>query len=155
MDLHYTATAFIIQQDKLLFVKHPKLGSWMPPGGHVESNELPHMAAYREVEEETGLKIQFLSEDHVEVDPSERVFSLPRPFLCLQHFVTHDTPHHRHFDFNYVATPVGGTLKGSDPLKWFTREEIEHEKEIFYEIRQAALKVLELFSPSRSSSYQE
>lgn len=32
-------------------------GSWAPPGGHLESGELPSRAAVRECEEEVGLKL--------------------------------------------------------------------------------------------------
>jgi 8-oxo-dGTP pyrophosphatase MutT (NUDIX family) len=38
-------------------LKHKKLGKWLPPGGHIEPNELPDDAACREVLEETGLKV--------------------------------------------------------------------------------------------------
>jgi 8-oxo-dGTP pyrophosphatase MutT (NUDIX family) len=36
---------------------HRKLGMWLPPGGHIERDELPDDAAVREVFEETGLRV--------------------------------------------------------------------------------------------------
>jgi ADP-ribose pyrophosphatase YjhB (NUDIX family) len=33
----------------VLLVYHRKLAMWLPPGGHVEPNELPDDAAVREV----------------------------------------------------------------------------------------------------------
>ncbi len=53
---------FVVHEDRVLLLLHPKLGRWLPPGGHVEPNELPDDAAVREVEEETGLRCRLARE---------------------------------------------------------------------------------------------
>ncbi|CAG7815885.1 unnamed protein product, partial [Allacma fusca] len=39
----------------LLLEKKSEPGDWSPPKGHIEDNEIPVNAAYRETREETGL----------------------------------------------------------------------------------------------------
>lgn len=48
--------------DKALFMNHRKLNKLMPPGGKVDPNELPDVAAVREALEETGLHITLVGE---------------------------------------------------------------------------------------------
>jgi 8-oxo-dGTP pyrophosphatase MutT (NUDIX family) len=47
---------FDTSHQSILLVKHKGLGVWLPPGGHVEEDELPHIAALREAFEETGMQ---------------------------------------------------------------------------------------------------
>jgi ADP-ribose pyrophosphatase YjhB (NUDIX family) len=53
MKKQYTATVFILQDDKVLLIYHKKLKKWLPPGGHLEEGELPSAGAIREAKEET------------------------------------------------------------------------------------------------------
>lgn len=55
---HFTASALIIENKKVLLLFHKKLGVWLYPGGHIEDYENPEEALFREVKEETGLKIE-------------------------------------------------------------------------------------------------
>jgi 8-oxo-dGTP pyrophosphatase MutT (NUDIX family) len=55
---HFTASAFVLcpEQRRLLLIRHPKLGRWLQPGGHIEpADESLLAAAQREVREETGV----------------------------------------------------------------------------------------------------
>src|ERR1700728_4814961 len=54
---HFTASAVVMEQSHILLVHHRRIGAWLPPGGHIEENELPHQAAIRETKEETGIDI--------------------------------------------------------------------------------------------------
>lgn len=56
--LCYTAGGMLIHDDKVLLVKHKKLGIWLNPGGHIDEGELPHEAAEREFFEETGVRVR-------------------------------------------------------------------------------------------------
>jgi len=49
---HFTSTGFVFSRDrKILMIKHKKLGVWLPPGGHIDENELPCDAVVREIAE--------------------------------------------------------------------------------------------------------
>lgn len=52
---HFTASGMVIFEDKVLLHKHKTLDIWCYPGGHIVNVELPHIAAIREVKEETGV----------------------------------------------------------------------------------------------------
>jgi 8-oxo-dGTP pyrophosphatase MutT (NUDIX family) len=55
---HFTASGFVLSPDhkSLLLILHGKLGRWLQPGGHIESDDFSvEAAARREIEEETGL----------------------------------------------------------------------------------------------------
>ncbi|MBQ2835739.1 MAG: NUDIX domain-containing protein [Clostridia bacterium] len=41
-------------KDKIVMCRHEKRETWEIPGGHIENNETPEMAARREMYEETG-----------------------------------------------------------------------------------------------------
>jgi ADP-ribose pyrophosphatase YjhB (NUDIX family) len=58
---------FVVNVGRVLLLFHAKLGLWLPPGGHVETGELPDDAAVREVLEETGVRCRLLGEHGVDV----------------------------------------------------------------------------------------
>ena len=51
---HFTATVYLVNDGATALHEHPTLGIRLPPGGHVDRDELPHEAGLREVHEETG-----------------------------------------------------------------------------------------------------
>jgi len=53
---HITASGLVIKNDKVLLIRHPFIGKYFQPGGHIDENETPLEAAIREVYEETGWK---------------------------------------------------------------------------------------------------
>lgn len=80
-----TASALIIHitnDDKtyVLFHLHPKLLKWMGPGGKIEPHELVHEALEREVLEETGLIIKFMTHQY-----TSRALGLPTPVAITRH----------------------------------------------------------------------
>ncbi len=146
MEKHFTATAYIIKEGKVLLLEHKKPTKWLPPGGHVEKNETPHEAALREVLEETGLVVEIIEQENIKVDFANAT-SVPRPYLCLlENIPSHkDTPAHQHIDFIYLAKPLQGDLLKDSSLRWFTLEEVEaltSEVEIFEETKQTIQHLL-------------
>jgi 8-oxo-dGTP pyrophosphatase MutT (NUDIX family) len=101
IDRHFTVAVFVVQEGMVLLHWHRKLGMWLPPGGHIEENELPDEAATREVLEETGLSVELVGERREDIeDPVQ----LHRPAgVQLENI----GPGHQHIDLIYFAKPRG------------------------------------------------
>ena len=98
---HFTVAVFVGRDGKVLLHWHRKLGMWLPPGGHIEPDELPDEAAAREVLEETGVEVELAGERREDVeDPVQ----LHRPAgVQLENI----GPGHQHIDLIYFARPKG------------------------------------------------
>jgi ADP-ribose pyrophosphatase YjhB (NUDIX family) len=97
----WTVATFVIHEGKVLLLWHEKLQMWLPPGGHVEPNELPDEAAVREVLEETGIPVTLLSQPTLPPLPGPRQLARPEGVqLELIH------PGHEHIDLIYFARPA-------------------------------------------------
>jgi 8-oxo-dGTP pyrophosphatase MutT (NUDIX family) len=134
---HFTSTAYIIDQGKVLLLMHPKLKKWLPPGGHVELNETPPECAKREALEETGLEIELIQQENLWLN-FWNASSIERPYLCLLENIPAfgDKPAHQHIDMIYLAKPLRGTLL--EGVRWFALDEVEQladEEEIFAETK--------------------
>ncbi|HEY4964261.1 MAG TPA: NUDIX domain-containing protein [Candidatus Saccharimonadales bacterium] len=57
----FVISVFIVHDNKVLLVNHPRYNKWIPMGGHIELDEDPDEALFREIEEETGLDVEILS----------------------------------------------------------------------------------------------
>ena len=42
---HFVATVYVVHKGATLLHEHDRLGMWLPPGGHIDRDELPHEAA--------------------------------------------------------------------------------------------------------------
>lgn len=139
---HFTATAYIIEDEKVLLIPHPKLKKWLPPGGHVELNETPPECAIREALEETGLEIRIIPQENIWID-EWNAKSFLRPYLCLlENIPEHGLkPAHQHMDFIYLAQATGGTLM--EGARWFTLQEIDTlQDDIFDETKKTIRHIL-------------
>ncbi|HCC84275.1 MAG TPA: hypothetical protein DEP87_01190 [Candidatus Pacebacteria bacterium] len=144
-----TVAGYLIQDQKVLLVKHKKLGIWLAPGGHVESGELPHRAAEREVWEETGVRVEAV--DFWHSLPKTTISELlPNPALTNLHWVCEANYQNRlvsrdpsqpqktklwpngceqHVCFLYFVKPIDGVdfrqnLEETDGIGWFSADEI-------------------------------
>jgi 8-oxo-dGTP pyrophosphatase MutT (NUDIX family) len=120
-DRHFTVAVFVVWEKKVLLHWHRKLGMWLPPGGHIERNELPDEAAVREVKEETGLTVQLVGDRREDIaDPIQ----LHRPEgVQLENI----GPGHQHIDLIYFAKPAGPTgihqHYSEDKVGWYGSED--------------------------------
>ena len=106
----------------MLLLFHAKLAMWLPPGGHVDPNELPDDAAVREVLEETGVRAELIGERTPRVgDP----IPLLRPEGIQLELIA---PGHEHIDLVYFARPRGGEIVASPECEragWYRLDELE------------------------------
>jgi 8-oxo-dGTP pyrophosphatase MutT (NUDIX family) len=128
---HFVATVYVVSDGAVALHEHDKLGMWLPAGGHIDRDELPHEAALRETREELGLDVRLVTpEEDIE---SETVRSIPQP----QHFLLEDINvdqqgqvGHQHIDFIFYGEAEHREIapkEGEQPAEdwtWFTAEDL-------------------------------
>ncbi|WP_254278932.1 NUDIX hydrolase [Haloarcula marina] len=128
---HFVATVYVVSDGAVALHEHDKLDMWLPAGGHVDRDELPHEAALRETREELGFDVDLVApEEDIE---SETVRSIPQP----QHFLLEDiNVHesgdvgHQHIDFIFYGVAPTRDIDpgpGEQPAEdwtWFTPEQL-------------------------------
>ena len=141
---HFTATGIVINSEKqVLMIFHNKLNVWLPPGGHVEENELPDTAVLREIFEETGIKAIIMSAKQESHLADEHCRELEYPFTILLEDIEGDGTHN-HIDMIYLCAAVNEELvlqksEVSD-VGWFSFEQIA-ELKTFDNVKQIIRRV--------------
>ena len=153
LEKQFTATIYIIHNHQILLLFHKKLQKWLPPGGHLDPNELPCECAKREALEETGLEVEFITQENIWIS-QHNAKSFERPYLCLLEEIPayKGVPAHQHIDFVYLGKPAASDPKISTqeehPIRWFTLEDIEKlesELEIYEETKEMARHLFQAF----------
>jgi len=130
MRREFTATVYILKEEKVLLIFHKKHKKWLPPGGHLNEGELPFEGAIREAKEETGLDIALIPEENVWIEE----YSIPRPYMCLLENIPGE-PAHQHIDLIFVGRPIGGeervNSQETDGMRWFSLREVEKLKSVY------------------------
>ena len=110
----FVVSVFIVFEARVLLIYHKKYKEWLPIGGHVELDEDPEEALYREIQEECGLKVTILAPTpkikHAGVKP------LPTPSFMDSHKISKA---HRHVAFVYFG------VSASDDVHLHEREHRE------------------------------
>lgn len=153
MKTEYTATTAVLSKGRALLLWHEKLRSYLPPGGHIESDETPEEAAVRECLEETGLKVHIVPAPHVlrfSLQEPRRVMFHPQPHLVLIHQVPYVETPKQYVDFVFHAIPATGEQEPQIIAgEWFTAEDIEAmgPEKIFPQVRDYLLAMIPLSYP--------
>ena len=125
---HFTATVYVVEGGAVALHHHDRLGIRIPPGGHVDRDELPHEAGLREVREETGLDAELLDDTDAVGAPDGRALPQPRHQMLYDIDVRDGEVAHQHVDHTYYATvdartidPAGDDEADPDAWAWYDR----------------------------------
>jgi len=125
--IDFTASIYIVHDNKVLLHKHKKLHIWLAPGGHVELDEDPNQAAIREAKEETGLDVELVGESREYEDSRFKARDIIPPRFMNRHFF--DESHtHEHVDSTFFARSKSADAKAEyegGEVRWFTKDELE------------------------------
>lgn len=109
---------FSPEHSKVLLVDHKKAELWLPPGGHVELNENPKHAVFREAKEELGIEAEFLFDKPLFVTVTKTVGNVIQHTDVSLWYVLKGNPHDQLIydkdEFNQI--------------QWFGIDEIPFEK---------------------------
>lgn len=125
--IDFTASVYIVHDNKVLLHRHKKLDIWLQPGGHIELDEDPVQAVLREAKEETGLDIELVGEQPRQFETKFGARNLLVPRFLGRHFFD-ETKTHEHIDFVYFARSKSAdamTEEGGRPVRWFTLSDLD------------------------------
>jgi len=143
---HFTATGIVFNsKDEILMIHHKKLNVWLPPGGHIEQNELPKEAVLREIYEETGINAEILLKNKKLNLSDKHCKELECPFIMLLEDIEGDGSHN-HIDMVYLCIALNEDLilqeSEVNGIGWFNIEQIEKLK-TFENVIQSIKKAIE------------
>ncbi len=126
---HFTVAVFVVHAGRVLLHFHRKLARWLPPGGHIEANELPDEAAVREVLEETGVHARLVGGRGLPID-EPRQLVLPAGLQLERIYDGHE-----HIDLVYFARPasedgahgieIDPLLAQQDRVGWYAVDQLD------------------------------
>jgi ADP-ribose pyrophosphatase YjhB (NUDIX family) len=103
---HFTASGVVVQDGHILLVNHKRIGAWVPPGGHVEPDELPEETVVREILEETGVEVEIISDPMPKAaDGDPDAFFLLRPLFVQAVVAVEKGERYYHIDLAYLCRP--------------------------------------------------
>jgi len=147
---HFTATGIVFNKNKqILMIFHKKLNVWLPPGGHIEDNELPTNAVIREIFEETGIKVEiFPIENKILTLSNNDCKELEKPFVLLLENIEGNWKHN-HIDMVFICKALNENFKLQktevNDIGWF---DIDHVKQLktFENVKQSIEKAFEIIN---------
>lgn len=144
MDTDLVVAGYLIKDDKVLLIHHNKAEKWLPPGGHINENEVADDALIREFKEETGLDIELMDWNHVTTE-GQTMRELAMPFYVN----LHNVGDHNHCCFYYRCKPLSEEIviqkKEISDAKWFSKEDLEKE-DVPEDVKAIALEALKTIS---------
>lgn len=125
--IDFTVDVFIVYQNKVLLIFHKKHKMWLAIGGHIELDEDPEQALFREVKEECGLEIEVVS-TKPNLESQGTKFLYPPAFLDIHEV----SATHRHIALRYIAKAKSDKFvhnkEEHDDIRWFSKEDLDDPK---------------------------
>ena len=115
-----------------------KFGKWLPIGGHVELDEDPEQALFREIKEECGLRVKVMGSRRPKI-----IFPGFKSLLAPRYLNIHRISNsHRHIGMMYFATAktdkVTLAVKEHDEIRWFSKRELTKLENVPPDVRHFA-----------------
>lgn len=145
---HFTVTGFVSDaaHGGRTALHFHRLGIWLPPGGHIEPDEDPMQAVFREVLEETGLEAEIVSGGPAfgYASPPQ----LPPPAAMAVYDIPRDSKldePHQHIDLIYFLRPVSPSPLLPDAMqwRWFDRDDLARSTELHEDVRELAFHAID------------
>jgi len=143
--IDFTIAVYIVHDDKVLLIHHKQLLKWLPIGGHIELNEDPEEALFREIQEECGLEVEVAGTKPTLNEVGTKSL-LPPVYLNI-----HDIKlPHRHVGFIYFARAKSDKFAHNkeehNDIRWFMADELSDPQYVIGEyVRYYAKHALEHF----------
>jgi ADP-ribose pyrophosphatase YjhB (NUDIX family) len=122
--MDFTIVAFVVHKSRVLLIYHKQLNKWLPLGGHIELDEDPEQALFREIMEESGLEVEILAQKPAE-QFAGRKFLYPPVYLDVHPI----TATHHHIGLVYFAKAATDqvTLAADEheAIRWFSEAELD------------------------------
>jgi 8-oxo-dGTP pyrophosphatase MutT (NUDIX family) len=123
--IDFTVEAFVVHDSRVLLIFHKQLQKWLPLGGHIELDEDPEQALFREVKEESGLDIEVLAEKPNVAFEEKKLLYTPN------YSDIHDiSATHRHVGLVYFAKAMSDRIRLApdehEQICWFTEDDLEN-----------------------------
>lgn len=125
--IDFTVVAVIVHESKVLLIYHTQLQRWLFVGGHIELDEDPEAALFREIKEECGLEVEIYGDKPAYNAKGRRYLYAPT-YLDV-HPITGE---HSHIGMVYFAKAKSDEVtlaeEEHDDIQWFTDEELDDRK---------------------------
>ncbi|MCB9799134.1 MAG: NUDIX domain-containing protein [Candidatus Omnitrophica bacterium] len=123
----FVVSVFIVHKNRVLLIHHKKYDRWLPIGGHIELDEDPEQALYREIREECGLKVKILAAKPPIAHPGVK------PVLTPSYVDVHAINRtHKHIAFVYFAKAATDKVilheEEHYQFKWFRPQDLNNKK---------------------------
>src|SRR3989344_5556945 len=127
--IDFIINAFIVYENKVLLINHKKLNKWLSVGGHIELNENPEEALFREIKEECGLDVEIIGKKPKIKSPEFNFTPLYAPTFLDVHNISNTN---RHVGLNYFLKAKSDKFifnkEEHNDIRWFSKEDLENPK---------------------------
>jgi len=124
--IDFTVDVFIVHDKKVLLIFHKKHNMWLQIGGHIELNEDPDEALFREVKEECGLDIEIMGGKQPSFEMKGTKFLYAPAFMNIHNI--NET--HKHIGLTYFAKAKSDkfVLNSNEhkDIRWVSGEDLDN-----------------------------
>jgi 8-oxo-dGTP diphosphatase len=123
----WVVSIFIVHRGRVLLCFHKKYQEWLPVGGHVDLDEDPEEALFKEIHEECGLKVKILADKPAIAHPGVK------PVYTPSYVDVHRIKGaHKHIALIYFGVSSNDRVKLEErefkSYRWLTKAQLDDPK---------------------------